>query len=164
MEASERNALIERIRDFPSQLEAMVHNLSDDDLFTPYLDGEWTVAQIIHHIADGNINLYTRIKLCITEDQPTIKTVNINEWANLPDADMHGVQASLEIVRGLHDRLYITLCQLPAGTFERTFNHPMFGIGTLDNLVKNYSRHGYSHIEQIKQTLAAKSSSHNEPH
>ena len=156
LDPAERRTMIEHIRDFPQHLEAAIHDLSDEDLITPYLDGEWTVNQIVHHLADAGIAHYTRMKLCLTEDQPTIKTIDINEWAKLADADQPSLQSSLWIIRGLHERLYVLLSALPEEMFERAFNHPLFGVRTLDDLVQSCSGHGYGHVEQIKETLAAK--------
>lgn len=153
---AERRVMIERIRDFPQHLEAAIQDLSDDDLFTPYQDGEWTVAQIVHHLADAGIAQYTRMKLCLTEDEPIIKTIDVNEWAKLADADRYTLQSSLGIIRGLHDRLFVMLSALPEASFERTWNHPMFGVQTLEDLVQSCSGHGYHHVEQIKETLAAR--------
>ena len=45
----ERQALIEKIRNFPAELEALVTGLAAEQLITSSLDGEWTIAQNVHH-------------------------------------------------------------------------------------------------------------------
>ncbi len=156
MASTERQALIERIRDLPGELTLVVSDLSDDELLTPYVPGEWTVAQNVHHVADAHVTLYFRIKLCLGKEQPTINTAPINAWANLPDGDVKSLDASLAIISGLHHRLTVLLSNLPDADFGRTFQHPERGTLILDDLVRSISQHGYAHIEQIKQTLAAK--------
>ena len=54
--AEERQPLIEKIRNFPAELEALVSQLSDQQLTNPYVDGEWTIAQNVHHVADSHMN------------------------------------------------------------------------------------------------------------
>ncbi len=45
------------------------------ELNTPYREGGWTVRQLVHHIADSHMNAFIRVRLALTEDWPTIKTV-----------------------------------------------------------------------------------------
>jgi hypothetical protein len=45
----ERQVLIEKIRHFPAELEALVAGLTAEQLTTSSLDGEWTIAQNVHH-------------------------------------------------------------------------------------------------------------------
>ena len=52
-------------------------------LETPYRDGGWTGRQVVHHVADSHLNAYTRIKLALTEDKPTIKPYEEQLWAEL---------------------------------------------------------------------------------
>ena len=66
MTAQDRSTYIDKIRALPIQLEELIEGLSTEQLTTPYLKGEWTVAQNIHHLADSHMNSYIRIKLMLT--------------------------------------------------------------------------------------------------
>ena len=67
---------IKAIGDLPKALQRITSDLSDQQLDTPYrLDG-WTVRQLIHNIADSHINAFTKFKLELTEDKPTIRPNN----------------------------------------------------------------------------------------
>ena len=57
----------------PGELRAAVADLSETQLDVPYRDGGWTVRQLVHHVADSHMNAYTRLKLALTEERPTIK-------------------------------------------------------------------------------------------
>lgn len=65
---TQRNVLIEKIRMLPTQIEQLTANLTPEQLTTPYLQGEWTVAQNVHHLPDSHMNSYIRCKLIATED------------------------------------------------------------------------------------------------
>ena len=65
--------LIAAIAETPGLLRGAVRGLSPDQLGTPYRPGGWTVKQVVHHIPDSHLNAYTRFKLALTEDEPTIK-------------------------------------------------------------------------------------------
>ncbi len=65
--------LIAVMAETPSNLRAALAGLSPTQLDTPYRDGGWTIRQVAHHLADSQINWYVRMKLALTEDEPTIK-------------------------------------------------------------------------------------------
>src|SRR5437016_11944285 len=65
----------------PDELEIAIQNLDEAQLHTPYREGGWTVRQLVHHVADSHINAYTRFKLALTEDNPSIKTYEEKDWA-----------------------------------------------------------------------------------
>src|ERR1700748_3651852 len=69
------------IKFLPQQLENIITNLDRSQLHTRYREGGWTVWQLVHHVADSHINAYCRFKVCLTEDNPTIKTCEEQLWA-----------------------------------------------------------------------------------
>jgi hypothetical protein len=71
--AAERTALIAAIAALPAQLEALVAGLTPAELTTPFLAGEWTVAQNVHHLADSHANAYIRCRLVMTEEDPPLR-------------------------------------------------------------------------------------------
>ena len=64
-------------------LRAAVAGLSPLQLDTPYRPEGWTVRQVVHHLPDSHLNAYTRIKLALTEEEPTIKPYEEARWAEL---------------------------------------------------------------------------------
>ena len=86
---SERNEWIQKIQQLPIKLETAVQGLTDTQLDKPTGEGKWTSRQIAHHIADANINAYSRMKLIITEEKPILKPYN---------------QDQVGIARGLQER------------------------------------------------------------
>jgi uncharacterized damage-inducible protein DinB len=67
-------------------LRAAVAGLSDSQLDTPYRPGGWTVRQVVHHLADAQMNWYIRTKLALTEDEPHVSPWNEVPWVELHDA------------------------------------------------------------------------------
>lgn len=85
-------------------LQAAVDGLNSEQLDTPYCSGGWTVRQVVHHLADSNINSYIRFKLAVTEDEPTVKTYDQDSWADLDDSREAPVEVSLKLLESLHFR------------------------------------------------------------
>jgi hypothetical protein len=151
----ERAAKIARIAALPEQLKALVCTLTPEQLTTRYLPGEWTVAQNVHHLADSHMNAYVRLKLMLTEENPTFKPYDQDAWADTPDADHAQVGESLQLLRGLHARWVRLLESLDDAQWQRTGWHPESRqTYTPETILRIYSGHGEGHLDQIRRTLA----------
>lgn len=147
--SAEIRSLIDEIRRLPDALSAAILNLDDTQLDTPYrLDG-WTVRQVVHHVADSHINAYIRMKLILTEDNPTLKPYDQDLWAFLPDGRYLPPEASLLILNGVHFRWTVLLDNLTDDALERTAHHPESGEVTLGSMITAYAHHGLNHVKQI---------------
>ncbi|WP_415831346.1 DinB family protein [Deinococcus frigens] len=82
----EREEALEHLRRLPDELRAAVAGLSNTQLDTPYRDGGWTVRQVVHHVAESYMNAFIRVKLALTEDNPSVKPYEEDRWARLPDS------------------------------------------------------------------------------
>jgi len=144
-----RAARIADIAATPAALRAAVRGLSDPQLDTLYRLGGWTVRQVVHHVPDSHMNAYIRMKLCVTEDSPTIKPYDEKAWAELPDGREGSIDGSLTLLELLHERWVRFLRGLPDGAFERTVMHPESGVWSLDRLVAMYAWHGKHHTAHV---------------
>jgi hypothetical protein len=149
MNAHERRERIEKIRVLPTQVEAAVKGLTGEQLDTPYRDGGWTVRQVVHHLADSHMNAFIRMKLILTEENPTLKPYDQNAWADLPDTVGMPIGVSIEILRGLHDRWCALMGATPEEAWARTAVHPERGKVSLESQLVIYAGHGEKHVEQI---------------
>jgi len=111
------------------------------------------MRQVVHHLADSHANAYTRFRLVLTEEHPTIKPYDQDAWATLKDAATLPLQPSLQILEGLHYRwaymLDDVLASKPESVWQRTGFHLDNGTMTLDDLLRTYSTHGETHCEQL---------------
>src|SRR5262245_60129247 len=99
-----RPELIDQIAAAPARMREAVAGLDDSQLDTPYRPGGWTVRQVVHHVADSHINSYIRLRLALTEQNPTIKPYDEKLWAELPDARSLPVEVSLSLLETIHQR------------------------------------------------------------
>lgn len=135
----------------PSELELAVQNLDEAQLQTPYRDGGWTVHQLVHHIADSHMNAYMRIKLALTEDNPTIKPYDQDAWILLNDVKTLPINISITLLHALHRRLVAMLENLSDEDWNRTVFHPEQKKEiTVWSLLGTYSWHGKHHVAHIK--------------
>lgn len=150
-----REQLIEKIRDFPAELEALVAGLTAAQLTTPSLEGEWTIAQNVHHIPDSHMNSYIRCKMMATEPIPTLKPYDEKLWGQFADANGPDLTTSLNLLKALHARWVIFWQNLPDEAWARQGYHPENeATVTLDDMLRDYVAHGEAHLDQIRRTLA----------
>lgn len=129
---AERIAALAR---FPAQARQAVAGLTPAQLDTPYRDGGWTLAQVVHHLADSHLVALTRMKFLLAEEHPTLQPFDENVWATLPDARGPPVYDALMLLDGLHARMVQLLAAQPATAFARGGFHPERGEITLGSLL-----------------------------
>ncbi|MCI0329343.1 MAG: bacillithiol transferase BstA [candidate division Zixibacteria bacterium] len=144
-----RQLWIGQIAAAPALLRKAVAGLSEQQLDTPYREGGWTVRQVAHHVPDSHLNAYTRFKLTLTEEEPTIKPYNEKLWAELMDTKKTPIDISLNLLDSLHIRWVNLLRSLKPEDFKRTLQHPESGIMTLEKLLALYAWHGRHHTAHI---------------
>ena len=150
-----RAAHIQTLRLLPGRLRAAVNGLGPTQLDTPYREGGWTVRQVVHHIADSHANSYIRVKLALTEDNPTIKAYDEGAWAKLPDSRLP-VDSSLAMIDAVHQRLLALYEPMSEAELQKTFRHPERGQVTLANNLALYawhSRHHLAHVARLRERM-----------
>ncbi len=151
----ERQQRIEIIRQFPARLESLMNTLSDEQLNTAFIPGEWSVRQNVHHLPDSHMNAFIRLKLILSEERPPLKPYDQDAWARLPDVDGTPVSVSLRLLSALHERWCVLWESLTDAQWQRVGFHPDNGEMSVEDILISYSDHCDAHWEQITRTLAA---------
>lgn len=145
----QRQAMIAEIAQLPGKLRQTVANVPESQLETKYRN--WTIRQIVNHLADSHINAYVRFKLTMTEDRPTIKPYDESRWSDLSEAKTTDVQISLQLLDALHTRWNKVLEGMSEADFQRTYFHPEHQtVVTLGEALGVYSWHCRHHLAQIQ--------------
>jgi uncharacterized damage-inducible protein DinB len=144
-----RGELMAQIDEAPARLREAVRRLSAEQLQTPYREGGWTLAQVVHHLPDSHMNAYVRCRLAITEPEPTIKPYSEARWADLTDASSSDIEMSIVLLEGLHQRWISLLRRLTPEQWALGYVHPERGRVTLDRTLALYAWHGRHHVAHI---------------
>lgn len=148
---------IAEIQSFPERLRNEVAHLTDMQLNTQYRQDGWTIRQVVHHCADSHINSFTRFKLALTEDKPTIKPYAEELWAELIDSKLYPISPSLQILEGIHERWTHLLKTLSPDQLKCTFIHPssneIISIAENIGIYAWHGNHHLAHINSLKQKM-----------
>ncbi len=141
---------IDEIEATPANLRRAISGLDAVQMATPYRDGGWTVLQVVHHLPESHMQAYTRCKLALTEENPTIKPYDEAKWAELPDVSNTSPEVSLALLDALHTRWVNLLRPLTPAQLQRTFVHPDHGKEiSIERLLSLYAWHGRHHVAHI---------------
>jgi DinB superfamily len=147
-----RKEWISVLKAMPSWMDHCIENLDEHQLLTPYRDGGWTIQQVVHHVADSHMNACIRVKLALTEDNPTIKPYAESDWAELIDTKVVPVNVSVTLIHALHRRLVALLENMDEAGWHRTYFHPEHQRDfPMWEVVAMYAWHSRHHTEQIRR-------------
>ncbi|MEM7626714.1 MAG: YfiT family bacillithiol transferase [Planctomycetota bacterium] len=145
---TQRRTCIEEIADAPRRLREAVTGLSDAALDTKYRN--WTIRQIVHHLADSHAHALLRFKLALTEERPVIKPYDEAATVRLADSAGGDVESALLMIEGVHRRWVLLLQSMHETDFARSYIHPEHGRAfTLDQALAGYPWHARHHVGQI---------------
>lgn len=151
------NEWVQALDEYPDKLRALVSELSDEQLETPYRPGGWRIRQLIHHIADSHHNSYIRFKWGLTEDKPLIKVYDEKKWAELADSRTAPIALSLDHLQSVHSKLVFLLRGLERHELQREFIHPDGQVVTsLEENIGRYVWHGNHHYAHIASLIERK--------
>lgn len=146
----QRSRWIEDISDMPKALRMTVHHLTPEQLLASYRPGGWTIQQVVHHMADNDMNAYIRFKRALTEPNPTAGTYREDLWAEGCDYRDTPVETSILLIEALRSRFVTLLYSLSPDDFRRTFVSPTHGAMSLDIAIQRFAWHGRHHLAQIR--------------
>ncbi len=149
---TDARAFARTIERFPREVRGLVESATDHELEQRYRPGGWTALQVVHHCADSHLNAFTRFKLALSEDNPTIKPYREALWAEQADYATP-VKLSLLLLDGLHARWAALLEGLDEVQWERRYVHPGRGeslsLAQTAGLYDWHCRHHLGHLKLI---------------
>ncbi|WP_339250263.1 YfiT family bacillithiol transferase [Sporosarcina sp. FSL W8-0480] len=144
---------LKEIESYTTRLRETVAHLGDEDLSKTYRDGAWTVLQLVHHIADSQLNMYQRLKLALTDENPTVPAFDEEKWAIQPDTQLPA-ESSIKMLEGINERIVSLGNHLTDEQLDRTFTHEKNGKITVATKLRKLAWHEEHHLAHIKIALS----------
>jgi len=149
----ERNEYINKIPEITQKLRITIKSLTNDQLQVPYREHGWTIQQVIHHMADNDMNAFLRFKRAITEKEPIVTSYGENLWSELGDYKNVSIEVSIQLLEAVHIRFVSVLRDLAPEEFNRKFRTQALGIITLEIALQRFIWHNNHHIAQISSLI-----------
>jgi hypothetical protein len=112
---------------------------------------EWSVHEILVHLADSESNAALRARKLIVEPGGLLMGYDQDKWSVELDYHDQSYEDSLEIVRLARKTTYELLRKQPSEVFGHSVRHPEYEEPyTFEKWLDIYSAHIPGHIEQIR--------------
>ena len=112
---------------------------------------EWSVYEVLVHLADSESNAALRARKLIVEPGGTLMGYDQDKWAEELTYHDQSYEDALEIVRLVRKTTYELLKKQPEDVFEHWVKHPEYEEPyTFEQWLNIYSAHIPGHIEQIR--------------
>ncbi|HEX8170822.1 MAG TPA: DinB family protein [Thermoanaerobaculia bacterium] len=135
----------------PAAVRAMTRGVSDAELRRPEGEGKWSMLEVIHHLADGELVIGVRLRMIVAEERPPIVAYDQELWAtNLAyrDAELEPLLAQFETVRDANLRL---ARRLTPEQQRRVGIHTERGAESAGYLLRLLAGHDLAHLGQLER-------------
>lgn len=143
---------LDKINSYTDRLGVLVEDLTEEQLTKTYREGAWNVRQLVHHIADSQLVMYQRLKLALTDDNPTVPPFIQDEWANLVDNELP-CSVSLAMLSGINERIVALGRRITDEQLQRTFTLQGSGEISVATKLAKLCWHEEHHLAHIKIAL-----------
>ena len=143
--------LIDQYECGPAKVRAAVAGLTRDELTARPGPGEWSILEVVIHLADSDAIRIDRMKRMLTEDNPPLlyadETAYVRQLAT-HEQDLEDALVLLEVGRRQFARV---LRALPPEAFDRHGTHNTRGRMTVGGMVPSYIKHIDDHLVFVRK-------------
>jgi hypothetical protein len=127
-------------------VELAVAGVADFDAGLP---GQWSVREILAHMADAEVVRAVRIRLILGEDEPLLPVFDENAWRDRMAYGAADATVSLSTYSSVLRATAELLERSDATAFSRFGLHPAEGDLSVGTLVERGIAHARDHVQQI---------------
>ena len=155
MNIKERNEKIEQYGHDFDLLSAALAEVPKEAWEVRPEPNEWSVHEIVVHMADSESMSALRVRKLIVEPGSTLMGYEEAKWADTLNYKNQSVDDALQIIKLARQTTYHHLKTLPDEVFTHSVIHPESSEPyTFERWLNIYARHIPDHIEQIRKTVA----------
>jgi hypothetical protein len=151
MNATERNALINKYGDGFSEVESALADFPSNKLTAKPLAGKWSAAEIVQHLADSEMTSAIRLRKLLTEDFPVIHGYDQDNYAERLRYNERDLAPALDAFRAARATSLQILQNLSEEDWQREGWHTENGRYSVEKWLEIYAAHAHGHAEQIRR-------------
>lgn len=159
MTAEERKTLIDQYKDGYNQVAKALADFPADSLTAHPLEGKWSAAEIVHHLADSETTAGLRLRRLLVEDHPLIQGYDQDAYAARLNYNQREIQPSLEAFRAARATSAQLFDFMTDEDWKKEGTHSESGSYGTTQWLKIYADHAHNHAAQIRRLREALTSS-----
>ena len=155
MDHRRRTELISRYKDGYREVAAALDGASDKELDARPGAGKWTAREIVHHLADSEMNSAIRLRKLLTEESPQIQGYDQEDYATRLRYNERDIAPALDALRGARATTGQLLDAMSDADWSRAGTHSESGRYTAEDWLRIYADHAHNHAAQIRRLRKA---------
>lgn len=150
-----RSELLDAYHSTPLTLRALVAQADAGLVSGQPGQGDWSIIEIVTHLADAEDMVLKRIERMLSEDDPDLPAYDPSELAEMSGYGSRDMTGELERFAALRGELAEILTGLDDAGWQRTGQHEEVGQITVEGMTAHMAAHDAVHLAQIARILLA---------
>ncbi|GCE28382.1 hypothetical protein KDA_38660 [Dictyobacter alpinus] len=138
----------------PIQIEKAIERLSEAQLQHTPAEGEWSIHEVLIHLADSEAVGYWRLRKTLAERDSVLALYDEEAWSKSLYYRQQDSILALRLFSDLRAANASLFKFLPAEAWELTSIHAERGKMSLYEIFRMYVEHGEIHLQQIERLKA----------
>jgi hypothetical protein len=151
LEALDPPASLEKLRQTPLDVAALLEGLSEQAMSQAAPDGGWAIRNVLIHMRDAQGVLDYRLDLFSKEAHPILAAKAVWSWAKDENDHPPSTLAIFEEYNATRAKILTRLERLPLADWWRTGQHEEFGVVSIKQQVSYFASHEITHLPQINK-------------
>ena len=154
MDIETRKTLVARYKEGYGAVADALSGATDAELDARPAPNKWTAREIVHHLADSEMQSAFRLRQMLASDRPTIAAYDEKEFAKKLHYD-RPIAASLSAFKAARESTAELLDRLAESDWSRLGNHPEHDTYGVEKWMHVYAAHAHDHADQIRRARAS---------
>ena len=154
MDTATRKQLVARYKEGYRAVADALAGASDAELDARPAPDKWSAREIVHHLADSEMQSAFRLRHMLAADRPTIAAYDQDEFARRLHYD-RPIAASLSAFKAARESTAELLDRLGESDWSRLGYHPEHETYGVEKWMHIYAAHAHDHADQIRRARAS---------
>src|SRR5205807_3936402 len=155
MTSEEREKMIARYKDGYEEVLQSLKDFTEQSLTAHPIEGKWSTAEILHHLADSETTSALRLRRLLVEDHPLIQAYDQEAYAARLDYNRRDVVPALDAFRSARATTAQLFDLMSDEDWQREGTHSESGAYTPEDWLRIYAAHAHNHAAQIARLRGA---------
>jgi hypothetical protein len=151
MTSQERQKLIAQYKEGYNEVTSSLQGFPPDSLTAHPIEGKWSAAEIIHHLADSETTSGMRLRRLLVEDQPLIQAYDQDAYASRLNYNNREMAPALDAFRSARATAAQLFEFMSDEDWRREGTHSESGSYTAEQWLTIYAAHAHNHASQIRR-------------
>ncbi len=133
-----------------TELDRLIETLKADRLNVPRAPGHWSAAQILAHLAEGEIVFAYRLRMILSSDGSPIQAYDQDIWVKNSGYLQDNAPLALNLFRVLRNSNLARLSSLTPEQWNYAGIHSERGRESIADMARLTAGHDINHLKQLK--------------